>query len=246
MTLAIKKVLKNAIGYQKGYRGGIAYAIKDYCMAKQKKGYQTIDGQEVIIREAKLSEKKFRRLFEEPKKVGEKIESFDSHLFHHGELDNLSTYIYEFSEMVGHITSFHYAGEECELDNMFGLNLTIYIFTFLYLFPEYTGIKFTGPAIDRKQSPIKNLTKAKLKRILEYFIEDFIKLFDVPLESCRSMALTHVGELLIFLQVSGYRMDYPKIIRGLHKIAAEWKITPTPVCLDKKWEPCIVRAGVMN
>lgn len=215
-------------------------------MAKSKKVVLLSDGQEVIIREVKYPEEKFRRLFEDPKKVGAQIEFFDRELLHHGDLNNYTTFLYEFSEILGQITASLYSGEECELDNMFSLNLTIYIFTFLYLFPEYTGIKFNGPEVYRKNCPLKNLTKVKLKRIFESYIDDFIRLFDVPLVSCRNMALTHFGELLIFLQVCGYRMDYPKLIEGLRKIAAEWKISPTRVCLDKPWEPCIKRDGVLN
>ena len=60
------------------------------------------------------------------------------------------------------------------------------------------------------------------------------------------MALTHLGELVILLQVIKYEMDYDRFIKILSQMAEEWKTTAFRINHEAAWQPVITREGVLN
>lgn len=215
-------------------------------MGKKAKKLIVGDNQEIVFRDFKINEEKLKAIAQDLTRLGRELDSYDYQVKYRDDLEYIGPRIHDFAEMTGNIICHHYAGKECHLDFMFTLNLNIYLFTYLYAAPDYIGLKFKGPEIDFRQSCIRDITKAKLKRILTYYIEDFIKLFQVPEETCKIMALTHIGELVILLQVIKYKMDYSKFIKIISQIAEEWKVTPYRVNPDGAWEPVITREGALN
>lgn len=215
-------------------------------MGKKAKKIIVGDNQEIVFRDFQVSEKRAKAIAQDITRLGRELESYDHQVRYRDDLEYLGSSIHDFAEMTGNIICHHYEGKECHLDFMFTLNLNTYLFTYLYAAPDYIGLEFKGPKSDFRQSCIKDIKKAKLKRILTYYIDDFIKLFQVPEETCKVMALTHLGELVILLQVIKYEMDYSRFIKIMVQIAEEWKVTPYRVNREAAWEPVITREGALN